>query len=126
MAEFTSSMKPISFSVYGIDVQIQSGNENPCLQALEKDFHFFLDTPGQSKALAPRKSVFVGLSLEAKPDASLLPDQAASEVHSEYVVYESKGKGGQKVRWIDYHGRALLRTEEKKFHSTATLYCDDA
>lgn len=116
---------PIFFSVYGIDVTVHDEGLGQCAQALEQDFHFFLDTPSQGKMLqTAKKNPAVELRIvSTKPDASLLPEKAAKQIHSEYVVYEGRNTQNRKCRWIDYHGRAILETQESKNHSEASLYC---
>jgi len=126
MPDLLSATKILFFSLYGINVKVEGSNSSHCLAELTRDFHFFINASSYSLPISSNKNYTIKLSLQNTTDLyNILPDKAAKEIHSEYVVYEDKNKSGEKIRWIDYHGKALLKTKEKKYSSEAILWCND-
>ncbi len=91
-------INPLRFSVHGISVAVHS-NDADWLARFRKDFAFF---PCEEKT--PEVSLAL---LMQKPRFDRLPDEPASQVFPECVVY-----GKNKERFIDYHGQALLQESE--------------
>lgn len=97
-------INPLQLCVHGISVAVHSNNQI-WLERIARDFAFFSDDTGRTP------DILIHVAIQT-PVRDSLPDQPATQVFSECVVYETK----KKTRVVDYHGQALLHDYGSQGH----------